>query len=225
MANSDKFDLKQSLVQWKISMAAAGNLGPENLKELESHIIDEIDHIDKTDLSQEEKFLVAKHRIGSAKTVGKAFSLHKGISFQQLSWIGQAIAYFLTFRILSMLFATVGYRLILQYIPLNTFTFITVSFLLHMGALVIVFFTYKTVNRSQQRTQNSIRPNIIAFSVLLASALIYFLYINMMGGVQGLIYFPLISSLFLYLIPMALLVVFAVINIREWRKLRYSNSV
>lgn len=67
------FNLNEAVCQWRREMEQAGTCGRDDLDELESHLRDETASLRKTGLSEEESFLVAMRRLGSAAKVGVEF--------------------------------------------------------------------------------------------------------------------------------------------------------
>jgi len=60
-----RFDLNQGISQWKGTLSQNGALSPDNILELESHLLDEVDMLKTQGLTEEESFLVAQRRIGN----------------------------------------------------------------------------------------------------------------------------------------------------------------
>ena len=224
METTDKFDLDQTIEQWKSSLITSGNMSEENVIELQGHLMDEVEHISQTDLSLEEKFIVAQNRIGSAATLDKAYGQKKRISFQKLSWIAQAIMFFLIFRILSVMGDSISINTIMKF-GLNLFPngpsfFIVISLLLQIMAISLVFPIYRVVTRIGRKSL--VKANLVAFVILIA---VFFTHVLGMRyfGYRGIIVFPLISSVAYYFISFVLFMVFAVINVKEWRKINQTG--
>ncbi len=58
--------MKKEIDQWRAELFATGNFDREQLEELEGHLWDEIDHMDSSALSPEEKLIIAQKLIGTA---------------------------------------------------------------------------------------------------------------------------------------------------------------
>ncbi len=65
MENRTQFDLNESISNWKNSLAKSGVMTDDNILELESHFLDEMDKLKMQELSEEECFLIAKSRMGN----------------------------------------------------------------------------------------------------------------------------------------------------------------
>lgn len=57
-------DIERQIEQWRASLAGSEMLGNADIRELESHLREEIDHLKALSLSDDEAFLVARHRLG-----------------------------------------------------------------------------------------------------------------------------------------------------------------
>ena len=66
------FDLNEALKHWKRSHQ--NTCGVEDLEELESHLLEHVDDLRETGLSEEEAFVQAVSRMGSPKDIGREFA-------------------------------------------------------------------------------------------------------------------------------------------------------
>ena len=67
------FELKESIVNWKQKLNSSNSLTSNDIEELESHLLDEIDSLKEKDLSEEEAFFVATSRLGSVDLLSNEF--------------------------------------------------------------------------------------------------------------------------------------------------------
>jgi len=67
------FDLNQSITQWQHKLAAAGSVSQAELEELTSHLIEQVEQLQETGLSEEEGFMIASHRIGDVRSLAEEF--------------------------------------------------------------------------------------------------------------------------------------------------------
>ena len=58
------FDLNERINEWRRSLSQSAALNEQDLKELESHLREEIENLTDSELSAEEAFLIAAHRLG-----------------------------------------------------------------------------------------------------------------------------------------------------------------
>jgi len=92
------FDLNQEILQWRNNLALADILAGSDIDELESHLREEFDQLTALKLSDEEAFLVATHRLGSADGLEAEYEkINRGVKFRnRLLWIVTGVlGYFL----------------------------------------------------------------------------------------------------------------------------------
>lgn len=77
MENTTQFRLDQEIAAWRSGLAGSGNLSHDDLEELESHMLDEIEQLTQYPLSEREAFMVAKDRIGSFKDLNQSYAKSK----------------------------------------------------------------------------------------------------------------------------------------------------
>ena len=64
MENQTRFDLNAAVESWRQELAAQSGLTADNRRELETHLQEAITRLKGTGLSDEESYLLARHRIG-----------------------------------------------------------------------------------------------------------------------------------------------------------------
>lgn len=74
MENRTEFNLNNRVQNWKSELSRNSNMTIDNICELESHLYDEIEELQKLKLSPEESFLIAKNRIGNIQELTNEFS-------------------------------------------------------------------------------------------------------------------------------------------------------
>lgn len=67
------FELKESITNWKQKLNSSNSLTSNDIEELESHLLDEIDLLKEKDLSEEEAFFVATSRLGSVDLLSSEY--------------------------------------------------------------------------------------------------------------------------------------------------------
>jgi len=73
MEHRTETSLRERIADWKTSFQSKKELTQDNLDEIESHLLDEIDELTQVGLTKAEAFLVAKDRIGDRDEVAKEF--------------------------------------------------------------------------------------------------------------------------------------------------------
>ena len=77
MEPDPRFDLDQAVAAWREELARHPGLAAADVRELEAHLRDGFAELKKKDLSDEEAFLVARHRIGLPAPVAAEFAKRK----------------------------------------------------------------------------------------------------------------------------------------------------
>lgn len=73
------FNLDQAIAEWRRQMVAAGIKTPEALKELETHLRDDVDHQILSGASAEQAFDMAVQQLGNAHTLKAEFAKTAGL--------------------------------------------------------------------------------------------------------------------------------------------------
>jgi hypothetical protein len=98
MGEQTMFDLNEQIIKWRSNLAQSQTLGNSDIDELESHLREEIENLKASNLSDEEAFLIATHRLGSTDSLAVEYEkINRGIKFRnKLSWIATGVlGYFL----------------------------------------------------------------------------------------------------------------------------------
>ena len=74
MGNTIQFDLNTAIRNWQDRLKRSPQFQDENLVELESHLRDSVARLQEAQLSEEEAFMVATHRIGSLEQLETEFA-------------------------------------------------------------------------------------------------------------------------------------------------------
>jgi hypothetical protein len=68
-----RFDLNAAIENWRSELVAQPNLAPDDLRELETHLRDDIAGFQQRGLNDEESFLLARQRVGQPQQLGEEF--------------------------------------------------------------------------------------------------------------------------------------------------------
>ncbi len=93
------FNLNEQINKWRSTLAQSKILAKADIDELESHLREEMEHINTTKLSEHEVFLIAAHRLGSPENLLHEYEkINRGVVFRQKSFwiIAIVLTYFLT---------------------------------------------------------------------------------------------------------------------------------
>ena len=72
------FGIEKSIADWKTQLTQRQTMTPSDVDEMEMHLRDEMDHLQKAGLTAEESFLVACRRIGDCDQVAGEFAKING---------------------------------------------------------------------------------------------------------------------------------------------------
>ncbi len=67
------FDIKTELKEWRVNFENSEQFSPNDLEEMENHLIDGIDELKNQNLSEEEAFLITVHRLGKPEILEREF--------------------------------------------------------------------------------------------------------------------------------------------------------
>ena len=74
MENKTRFDLNKALQDWKAELATQPGIGAENIRELETHLLESFNAFRKNGCSDEDAFSKARQKLGSVPQLGAEFA-------------------------------------------------------------------------------------------------------------------------------------------------------
>ncbi len=227
MANSGEFNLTEALKQWKLSVSADTEINADSIEELESHMFETVDNLISTGLSKEEAFIIAEQRVGSVKTLKRAYSAEITFGFQRFSAIAQGVAYLVIFKVLSNLSILSTGSLFNWINSESQLLYLGISLALHSIALYLIYLLYKKVNQFKIVTQNEYRGNLtIALSLVSTIVLYFFLAFFLFNpSPSSFSIFPLIHIIIGYLFPVLFFIGLVVRTILERKKEKAIQSM
>lgn len=214
MERTAEFNLNHSISSWRNRLWASGNYSQEDLDELASHLVDEMDGLREKGLIEEEQFLLATHRLGSTSTLDKAYEQSDTFRFRKISWFAQAFIFMSMLIILSKMA-----RLIMQDLYIagqldNQLYFLGIYLLLELTAVILIYFIYGLV----QRKMSLVKANTTAIIGLIAIVSVYLGYAFIFPSDAARYGQALITIFWGALFYFLAFVWFVVINIRHGRK-------
>lgn len=86
-------DLNTRIANWRAELAEGGECSERDIDELESHLREEFDHLVSTGLTEEESFLVARHRLGDSDSLVREFAKVNAVAVwsYRLFWMAAGI--------------------------------------------------------------------------------------------------------------------------------------
>lgn len=143
MENRTEFDLKEHLKTWKSELSKKSNMTLDNISELESHLLDEIDQLKLKGLNTEESLLIAKNRIGNVTDLNVEFGkVNRHFQFRNkiIPYLKGALL-FIAFIIITELFINASMLLIKKTgLFSGNLNFITIGLLIIFTTAISIYF-------------------------------------------------------------------------------------
>ena len=97
------------VANWRTQAAQEETLGAEQLAELESHLLDSVDHLRELGLNDEEAFLLASRRLGQPQALAQEYrAADPALRWRKcLTWMLAGVILQMTIGVLSQIFGTV----------------------------------------------------------------------------------------------------------------------
>lgn len=146
MENRTEFNLDKSIYIWKSQLSKKSNFTADNINELESHLLDEIQGLTEIGLNNEESFLVASKRIGTIEQLTTEFSkVNRKVYFRSkilpfLKGILAFIAFMTITEVLTNTSALIADKLALNDNQLN---WLSISVLIFLSIIPFAVFLNK----------------------------------------------------------------------------------
>jgi cbb3-type cytochrome oxidase subunit 3 len=155
---------------WRTALSKSGRFSTEQLDELESHLREELDQIQSNELNEEEKLLVAQHRIGSADTLKKAYN-----RFSISNYFPFITAIFMVFfyRLVSSVMLWSGTYVYHALTVDAPFVNYTLTIILQLCALGVTLIVYRHIERARMAKPEGLRSQFLLISYLTGSILIW----------------------------------------------------
>jgi len=175
MENRTKFNLKENIEIWKSELSQNSNMTLDNINELESHLLDEIDELQRLGLNTEESLLIAKNRIGNTKELTTEYGkVNKNIYFRNkiIPYL-KGILLFMAFITITNLLANLSVIIAKNVgIDSENLNYVSIGILI-FSSLALSIFAY---NKYKNMSLNSRKLTNIPFlvSVIVISKLLTF---------------------------------------------------
>lgn len=212
--------MKQQIEVWRNRLFASGNFDKEELDELESHLLDEVDQLNTELLSADEKLLVAQHRLGSASHLNQAYQKKGRISFTHLSWGLQVLmAFFLLREVvvqLSYVSSLIARNLESQSKVLNY----SISVGLELCGLLLLLLFFRYIVRLNYKQSSAVKPNLILMSVFLLAFFLRPMYTMFIGSPSINYESVIIAQIISYLPVVMAFFTITSLSIKGWYKNR-----
>lgn len=174
---SNEFDLNHAISKWENANFSQDDLTPADQKEFKSHILDCIDELKETGLSEEEVFTVAQMRLGTRNDWGEEMKVTNEDNFQLRKIIlifSGFILYVFSYNLIlcsNRIVFLVSNHINgdLQGALNNAKTFFYIFYALSISGIVAIYFLHQPVKWLLQKTTISLRWGI---SVIIAVGIV-----------------------------------------------------
>ncbi len=178
MESRAEFNLTEEIEVWRLILSKKPGLTGDNIKELQSHLLDEMDHLQEIGLSKEESFFIAQKRIGSLDQLADEFNkVNKKEYFQSkvlpyLIGILLFVAFMNTTELLTNTFTLIGGAIGIDNSYLSWFTIGILTFLTLL-IFVLSYGAYKRDKLNIKRIKNI--PLLVTFVIISKGLIVIFL--------------------------------------------------
>lgn len=223
MASKAQYDLEKEITQWREGLWQSGKFSSDELDELEDHVREELTSENFKALSDEQKFVLAQHKIGSDATLEQAYGKNRLAGFLKISWLAQCLICFVSFllmtRIAAFALADIDSLLALDSYYAELTIYLSMQLLCAWAAFALL---RKMLRLSKTESQLP-KANALAIISMLTVFLAYnaYAYISPYGRVLG---GPLVINVVTYLLYLTLFIAFIIANFRARKRLRLSHS-
>lgn len=143
------FNLKDNIENWRNRLEQKEVFQKADLDELESHLVEEMEGLADSALTQEERFLIATRRLGDTEAIANEFAKvnRKAIVLHRLLWMAGGV---LAFNILNIISSAIGSlaSFFVTYLCNNGYYWGISQFLIKgvcfIAGFILVFHIYKT---------------------------------------------------------------------------------
>ena len=214
--------MKKEIDQWRAELFATGNFDREQLEELEGHLWDEIDHMDSSALSPEEKLIIAQKLIGTASDLTSAYKKNNGLSLTHLSWGIQVLMAYFAFRDLTISLNWIGGDLSRSLGIEESISIYALSVGLQALGILAFFFFVRYVIKLNQRSENAIRLALVMTAACLILMVGKVAFFNVIDGPQLVVESLMVTQVISFLPFLATLLVILWISLKSFVKNRKS---
>ena len=212
--------MKQQIENWRNSLYASGSFESDELDELESHLLDEVEQLNTDMLSAEEKLLVAQHRLGSSNQLRKAYQKKDWASFAQLSWGLQVLISFFLLREVAVQLSYASSLIINGLQSQTKLLNYAISIGIQTCGLLLLFLCFRFIIRLNYKRSSATGPNLLLMAVFLLIFLMRPMYTMLLGSPYVNYESVLIAQLISYLPVVMAFFAITSMSIKRWYKAR-----
>lgn len=159
----------QSIKEWRTELQQSEHIGADEMAELESHLIDEIEGLNTDLLSDQEKVMVASHRLGSSVTLNKAYQKNRVFDFQRISIFAQVLLGIMSFLAVSRICLTFGLMIQQSLGWTDSLSLVTMYYGFQLLAAIGFFLLTRHWLQMSLKKKKTVRANLYGLGTTMAS--------------------------------------------------------
>lgn len=186
MENRTEFSIDKSIINWKSQLSKKVNFTGDNINELESHLLDEIQGLKELGLNDEESFLVAIQRLGSIDQLTSEFSkVNQKVYFRSmvLPYL-KGILMFIAFMTITELLTNTSILLV-DKLGLNDsyYNWVSIGLLISLSIFPFALF-YKKYKNENFNMRNFTNIPILVITIIVAKFLTIYSLITLTHSIE-----------------------------------------
>ena len=174
MGEQTMFDLNEKINLWRINLAQSQTFARSDIDELESHLREEIENLTALNLSDEEAFLVATHRLGRPDSLSEEFAkVNASVLWRKrLFWAGAVVFAWLMLSYIWQIFSRIC-QILAVFAGFRGHTLNVIVLLSQVTFFGVVVFALYLISRTKGiggipffKIPNSVRGKIVLFIIV-----------------------------------------------------------
>ncbi len=148
MENRPQSNLELQLVEWKAQLLNSGSFTYDNIQELESHLLDEMDTLELLNLSEKERFLVAKSRVGQIENLEQEYekvSPYSSFLKKMTPYIKGILIYITLLAYIKIFFFAGVYIFQVESHAVLTYLLSGIVFTFALGIILLIFTRHQNI--------------------------------------------------------------------------------
>ena len=146
------FDLNNAISSWRMNLSEKQTFAKSDIDEMETHLREEIDSLTSSNLSEQEAFLVATHRLGDTDSLAAEFAkVNTSILWRnRLFWILAGLLSYIVVKYITGI-ASTGFVVLAWFAGINGYSLGVVDLVSQMVFFLAVIFVFYQIVRRRDR--------------------------------------------------------------------------
>ncbi|MBN2183568.1 MAG: hypothetical protein JW715_16785 [Sedimentisphaerales bacterium] len=173
------FELNEKIKTWRSGLAGQQSFEKTDIDELENHLREEIELLTLSELTEEEAFMVAAHRLGRSDSLSEEYAkVNTSILWRKrLSRVGIVVFGWLIVTYIGQVVSRIC-QILAVFIGLRGYTLNVIDLLSQVTFFVIIIFVVYRISRTKRlsgdsffKIADSVRGKIVLFIIVFAIVL------------------------------------------------------